>query len=68
MKKLILCLGILTFTLSPMIAISQGMGGPGLTPGYESEPKTCIESGIQTHRCVINTLASCDVHGQFPCY
>lgn len=67
MKKLILGLGILGFTLSPMIAISQGMGGSGPTPGYESEPKTCIESGIETHRCVINSLASCDVEGQIPC-
>jgi len=67
MKKLILCAAVMGFAFLPFMVIAQGMGGGSETPGYEAEPKTCIESQIETHRCVPNSLESCDVPGQIPC-
>lgn len=67
MKKLILGVFVMAFAFSLCMVSAQGIGGGGNTTGYEAEPKTCIESQIETHRCVPNSLESCDVAGQIPC-
>ncbi|WP_087938092.1 hypothetical protein [Algoriphagus faecimaris] len=64
MKKFILSAGIIALAFAPLLLSAQS----GFeTPGYKAEPKTCANSGIETHRCIPNSLTSCDVAGQIPC-